>query len=115
MRRDQANRPSCQPVFGTLLARVPKDIAPDANGLVKPGIGGLSVNPDNVLFVPLNLRNKPGFSVFQIVESRLGDSLSFRHDATDVQHGFVEPSRGMRVNEYQTALQNSSPEWKIIP
>lgn len=108
------NRPSCLPGFGTLLVRVPKDIATDAGGSVAPQTGGLSVNPDSMLHVPLNLRNKPGFSVFQIAESRLGESLLFRLDSADVQHGFVEPSRVMPLDDYQAALQNSAPQWKIV-
>ena len=115
MRRDPENRPSCEPGFGTLLARLPRDIEPDAAGFVAPRTGGLSVNPHNVLYVPLNLRNKPGFSVYVIAEPNLGESLSFRPDPADVQHGFVEPSRLLPLADYQTALQNSAPQWKIVP
>ena len=115
MRRDTANRPSCVPGFGTLLARIPRDIEPDGEGIVSPKTGGLSVNPDNILYVPLNLRNKPGFSVFVIAEPKLGESLSFRPDPSDAQHGFVEPSGRLPLADYQAALQNSAPEWKIVP
>jgi hypothetical protein len=44
---DAAGRPICGDGDNMLGARVPIDIRPDAEGMVGPGRGGMSVSPDD--------------------------------------------------------------------
>ena len=95
--------PRVGPSARTLGVRVPADIAPDADGYVNPGTGGMSVAPESVLNLPNHRRPRAmgqGSSgpntdhVFYIEPGPLeGKGLVTRPDplAPSV-HAFVEPT-----------------------
>lgn len=123
---------SGRPMIGTssmmLGARVPKDVAPDGDGNVHPGGGGMSVQPRLVdipaMFLPRRLkhlnRNAAGNNnvvVFRMGEgpfarSAISEKLSLHPDeGRHPRHGVVEPLAPMRLDEYQSALERTRDQW----
>ncbi len=118
MKPDASGFPSCGPTARTLGVRVPNDIAPDENGCVHPGTGGMSVAPDDPLRLPPH-RRPPilggGYGkdpVWKLLDARLGENLRFRPDPREPDdHGFVEPWAAIQVDQYQLALCATAPNW----
>lgn len=91
-----------RPVVGSgdamLGARVPVDIAVDAEGNVHPQSGGLSITPDDPARLPPHFRpealgGKGRFPVFELEDADLPARLTWRRDARrPLKHGFVEPA-----------------------
>ncbi len=126
MTRD-GEKPRIGPSARTLGVRPSVDITPDENGLVMPQTGGMSVAPSWRELPPhrIPLRLQPiahdavgrdddacwcmGSGDF--VDSPLTDSLDFRRDQSD--HGIVEPSRTMELNDFQVALAATRDLWEI--
>ena len=107
----------------TLGTRVPTDIAPDESGAVRPGEGGMSVNPDSMWNVPSHRRPRGmGRGSTGKAEDRIysvdagavsSDDLSLRPDPVAATiHAFVEPSREMPLERYESALFATRPSWR---
>jgi hypothetical protein len=124
------DKPQIGPSAKTLGARVPDDIAPDANGKVHPHTGGMSVVSAWCLLpvhrVPRRLKDKfpraagsnalccwrPGEGPF--TAGPIGDRLVFRPDPDKpTRHGFVEPAEAMELAAYQAALAATQDQWVI--
>ncbi|MBI1835616.1 MAG: hypothetical protein HYR92_07720, partial [Burkholderiales bacterium] len=94
------------------------DITPDAQGIVRPGTGGMSVTPDDPMGLPLHRR--PGSlggtgkdHVYCIGTECLPDGLQYRPDPKNPSgHGFIEPSRPMSFQEYQRLIQETLDRWR---
>jgi RHS repeat-associated protein len=92
------------------LGAMPDVDIPVVSGYVSPGTGGLSVSPGSPYNLPSH-RRPPEFGgtgkdpVWGIRPCDLGLDLSYRPDPFNPsKHGFIEPSRPMKFNEYQDAL-----------
>src|SRR5207248_2974821 len=99
--------PLAGPLARTLGARPDIDLAADARGMVRPGIGGVSVSPGDPMHLPPH-RRPPEFGgmgrdpVWRIGMSELGEDLTYRPDpANPSGHGFIEPAREMPFTAYQ--------------
>ncbi len=111
---------ACGASARALGARAGTDIPTDADGVVHPGTGGMSVSPG----APENLpphRRPPAFggvgkdAVFELEPSVLGDSLYLRLDPENPEkHGFVEPSAAVPMVAYQTALCSTRTNWQEV-
>lgn len=102
----------------TLGARPDVDIPLTPEGLVRPGLGGMSVSPDSPMNLPRHRRppewNGTGKDlIWSITTDLLGNDLSYRPDPEDPTHGFVEPARPMLFNEYQGYLFESARSWRL--
>lgn len=129
---------SGKPVLGesasALGVRVPRDIDPDANGVVSPGNNGMSVTPSVAALnrmparmVPIRLRplvpgaagndNLFAWSMGQgewaANEEPVAPGLQLRPDPTDNQHGFVEPDVSMPLDEYRAAIEATQNLWQV--
>ncbi len=109
----------------SLGVRTPADITPSADGIVKPGSGGMSVAPclNSLPFerVPRRLRHlvrgakgkdvdfcwSIGDKGFE--DCRFTDCLSLR--CTSPSHGLVEPSEIMKVEEFKVELAATRDKW----
>ena len=127
--KQEQGKPALGTTATTLGVRVPADIEADANGLVHPGTGGMSVSP--------SLQDLPGFrvptrlqAVFPAAEGKddlfiwsleidgfvngpLTDKLNLRVDPSDSKHGFVEPTVSMSLSDYLNALQMMQDDWSV--
>lgn len=123
MRADADGRPALGPTARTLGVRpgpvggVLGDVLVDAEGMVEPGAGGMSVSPDDPANLPEH-RRPPALGgsgkdpVFGIGADALGSDLSYRPDPDDPGvHGFVEPGRRMRLEDYQEAVAATRGAW----
>lgn len=105
------------------------DLPGDANALVRPKSGGMSVSP--------TWRDLPGhriprrlralcpkatgndlmdcwqFGDGPFTDGTVASSLSLRTD--QLTHGVVEPSREMPAQEYQAALAATRENWNLVP
>ena len=102
----------------TLGARPAIDIVVDSVGMVRPGTGGVSVAPNDIMHLPV-FRRPPEFGgtgkdpVWSIRAIDLGPDLRYRPDPDNpAGHGFIEPARRMRFSEYQDALHATSGTWR---
>ncbi|MBM4394448.1 MAG: hypothetical protein FJ087_02010 [Deltaproteobacteria bacterium] len=51
--------------------------------------------------------------MFEIEVAALGSHLAFRADSRKPdRHGYVEPSSEMPLDDYQSALFRTAPDWK---
>jgi hypothetical protein len=127
-----------KPQIGTgpamLGARLPgsgatHDIAPDENGNVQPGTGGLSVAPRlqdlPVFLIPRRLKHlvedaagtnrrrvwSMGSGEFE--DGPVARDLRLSLDGKDEKHGLVEPDRIMPVDQYQSALASTQSLWAV--
>ena len=120
MRKDHDGKPRCGSTGNLLGVRPGIDITPDQNGLVVAGIGGLSVTPDDPARLPLHVRpprlgGKGNLPVFEISREHLGDVVAYRADPErPSKHGFVEPTRPMPLDRYQTALAATRQSWEEL-
>lgn len=129
MRADETKRPAIGTSSATLGARIPGDIDADANDLVHPGTGGMSVSPSlrtlPIFLIPRRLRHLvPGAAgnsssyVWSLgngdfVAAPVTQQLSMRPDPDKQNHGFVEPAQIMPKNEYHAALAATQPDWTV--
>ena len=91
-------------------------IRPD--DVVNPGVGGMSVAPDEPIHLPRFLR-PPAFGgtgkdpVWVIDEADLPPELTVRRDKAI--HGMIEPKTDMTLTEYESALASTRGEWQLVP
>jgi hypothetical protein len=117
---DSTGRPQIGSGPSMLGARVPTDIRPDALGSVQPGMGGISVTPDDPAGLPPHFRppHLGGFGalpLYCLSASDLGGHLAFRPDQKKPnRHGFIEPAREMMIGDYQLALAGTQPDWSEV-
>lgn len=87
--------------------------------VVGPGQGGMSVSPDDPMYLPEH-RRPPEFRgdgrdlIWTIGEGHLGEKLRYRPDPSTPRHGFVEPANAMPIEEYQHALAETRESWRKI-
>ena len=108
-----------------LGVRMPEDIAPDKDGMVRPGIGGMSVAPDSVWSIP-NHRRPRGMQrgstgpatdlIFAVIHVSLASTnLAVRLDPNRPQlHAFVEPAIQMEFSTYEANLAETRGDWKKV-
>lgn len=133
--RAEGNVPVLGETASTLGVRVPKDIAPDGEGLVTPdGKHGLSVRPtldayleDACAFVPRRYRDKDAIKFRNATGNnnvktfRLGDARFTRAQVSEllvlapdrVDHGVIEPAKKMSLETYKGAIAATQPDWEI--
>ena len=90
------------------------DIESDALGLVHPGMGGMSVTPDDPMdlhrhFRPRSLGGRGKWPVWVISSARIADPLAARQDRPT--HWQIEPSFRMALAAYESALAETAPHW----
>jgi hypothetical protein len=113
-------RPLCGDAGTKLGIRPGKDITADADGLVQPLSGGMSVTPEDMTFLPpfarpTSLGGHGELPVFAIESSALGEKLSYRPDPKKpTNHGFIEPALAMLLAAYSTALAQTGRAWKKV-
>ena len=106
-----------------LGVRVPEDIQPDAEGNVRPGIGGLSVAPASIWNLPTHRRprgmkhgstGKPADRVYAVSGDALaGHRLGARPDPhAPARHAFIEPTTVMPLTTYEDAVAATRPVWR---
>lgn len=108
-----------------LGVRVPRDIAADDRGDVRPGTGGMSVAPDSMWNLP-NHRRPRGMGrgstgpvqdqVYSLQEVVLSDQrLALRADPeAPVLHALIEPSTIVPLTEYEAQLARTRPYWMRV-
>jgi hypothetical protein len=106
MREDVDGWPLVAESAPGLGARNPVDIEPDGDGLVGPGVGGVSVSPDSPEKLPRH-RRPPSWGgtglddVWAISVSEHGEKLIFSPDPDQPEtHGFIEPGEMMTLADY---------------
>ena len=117
------------PVIGrnarTLGVRIPGDISPDENGIVKPETGGMSVAPGSIWNVPNHRRPRgmqkgstgpSGDFMYEIKESAIPVTrLVIRCDPAQPElHGFVEPATPVELSTYESDLASTRVDWRRI-
>ena len=117
--RDAGGAPELGPSARTLGART-DDIPVGADGLVRPGTGGMSVSPG----APGNLpphRRPSGFGgtgkdpVWCASTCDLPDGLTYRPDPSNPGgHGFIEPASPMTFDAYQGLLEQTQSIWSKV-
>lgn len=90
----------------------------DPSDIVTPGVGGMSVAPND----PINLdhrRRPPEIGggkgkdpVWVIDEADLGTDLRYLQDDGNENHGVVEPSQPMTLVEFQESLASTRAKWQ---
>jgi hypothetical protein len=98
-----------------LGVRVPTDISPDPEGNVHPMSGGMSVAPDDAMFLPQHRRpDELGGTgpdpVWQLEDAKLLPGLSFREDYST--HGLIEPAQTMQLSSYEVSLAATQQAWE---
>ncbi len=100
-----------------LGVRVAIDIE-SKNGYVGPGIGGMSVTPDDPLRLP-RFRRPPDLGgtgrdpAFGIDTIDLPSDLVYRPDPLDPNnHGFIEPAMPMSFEQFLEAIARTRESWK---
>jgi hypothetical protein len=117
MLKDAAGRPKCGSAANHLGVRIGVDIKPDETGTVAPGMGGLSVTPDDPSRLPPHVRPARlggcgALPVFRIQTGTLPTSLTYRPDQKHPRkHGLVEPARVEHIDAYQADLSGTGPNW----
>lgn len=122
------------PTATTLGVRVPPDLRPDispnADGVVGPGGGGMSVAPSwrqlPTHRIPARLKDKvpEATGSNQCHCWRMGEGLFLPGEMSadlrllpdpgvSPRHGVVEPARDMQVPNYQGALAATREQWEI--
>jgi hypothetical protein len=127
--KERDGRPEIGSSASTLGVRVPADLHPDSDGIVQPGIGGMSVSTSLLdlpaRLVPLRLRfavpGAAGSNSLRIWSMGEGDfitapltaKLMLRLDPKNHRHGFVEPIEAMTLLDYAEALSQTQDLWVI--
>ena len=92
------------------------DVHPDADGMIKPLDGGMSVSPDDPLRLPRH-RRPPilgGTGKKPVWETNLAivpDELVYRQTSDD--HGLLEPERVIRLDEFRAQLESTADRWTL--
>lgn len=99
--------------------RVGVDILPDESGQVLPGIGGMSVTPNDVRDLPHHrLPQDMGGTgkrpAWEIRSDELPQELAYRSDPMNRKHGFVEPAKPMEVDEFRRAIEGTASLWRKV-
>jgi hypothetical protein len=117
MKEDENGLPTLGESGRALGVRGVDDIPIDADGLVHPGTGGMSVSPNNPMNLP-EWRRPSGFGgtgkdpVWGLNSDDLGTNLSYRPDPENpIAHGFVEPAFSMTYDQYLESLWNTLTSW----
>jgi hypothetical protein len=116
MARADDGRPLCGARASQLGVRPGVDVQVQADDLVHPGTGGLSVTPDPARLPPF-LRppshgGHGGLPLFEFT-GHLPKGLAFRPDPKKPgEHGFVEPDSRMVLGEYQAVLCSTRGHWE---
>jgi RHS repeat-associated protein len=117
--RTEGDLPVTGPTARTLGARPGTDVRPDADGLVHPGGGGISIAPETATNLPSH-RRPPEFGgtgrdpVWSIDPDDLPEGLSYRRDSPTSGHGVIEPSRTMTYDEYQSLIESTAGSWTRV-
>lgn len=112
--KEDKGKPAAGDSARTLGVRPDIDIPVDANGMVYPNTGGMSAAP-SVEALPTH-RKPPEFGgtgkdpVWKIDINDLGPDLTYVPDSP--QHGTVQPTRPMTLDDYQKALANTNANWE---
>lgn len=122
MRPDETDptRPRCGPTARTLGVRPGVDVPVADDGSVRPGTGGMSVTPDDPRRLPPHRRPRAlggegKDPVFVIHDTALGERLGHRPDPSRPgAHGFVEPALPVPAEQYQQALCDTGPRWRLV-
>ena len=90
------------------------DINTDAHGVVRPNTGGMSVTPDDPIYLPRHFRprdlgGRGKRPVWLISSARIADPLATRQD--EPKHWLIEPSTTMALAVYESALAETAPHW----
>ena len=120
MKEGSDGLPAVGPTSRTLGVRPGIDVSAikDADP-VPPGQGGMSVNPDDPLNLPV-IRRPPTFGgvgkdpVWMIDTADLPAELYFRPDPASPKHGFLEPCRAMTLGEYTRMLMSTRGSWRKV-
>lgn len=120
MKEGEEGQPQIGPSARQLGVRTegPKpDIPIDAQGMVHPETGGMSVSPHDPMGLPEH-RRPPSLGgtgkdpVFSMNSQSLPEGLQYRPDPRSPQtHGFIEPSGPMSIEEYQRLLGSTASSW----
>jgi hypothetical protein len=118
MRANSDGRPMCG-TSGARLGVRARDISIGVDGKVQPGQGGLSLTPDDPARLPEEFRPEslPGgigrLPVFEIGPRDVGSSLKISPDSRrPLWHAYLEPSRPMNLDNYQSLLCATAPAWR---
>lgn len=96
------------------------DIPVDEEGFVQPGTDGMSVVPPPVTNLarhrlPRELGGTGRDAVFELDTERLSEELAYLPDPANLAgHGFIEPSRRMRFEEYRSAIHGTRELWRRL-
>ena len=89
-------------------------------GMVKPESGGMSVVPSPEDLV--DIRRPPAYGgrgkdpLWSINTNTLGPKLKYVPDIPEgATHGTIQPAYPMTYNEYQNALGDTQPFWRLEP
>lgn len=108
-----------------LGVRVPVDIKPDSQGMVRPAPAGqkgkgMSVTPDvpermRAARRPKALGGESPLPLWSIDEQVLVALLRFRPDpGEEPEHGVIEPAVEMTLTDYRAALQGTQASWHCV-
>jgi len=103
----------------TLGVRPRIDVLVDANGLVRGGIGGMSVAPDSPMRLPAHRRPHEFAGtgkdpIWELDTGSLGECLRYREDPLmPGEHGFLEPGSPMSLERYESALHSTRRAWRL--
>ncbi|CAK2157045.1 conserved hypothetical protein [Vibrio crassostreae] len=120
MKMDSDGKPKLGECARTLGVRVPKDISPDTDGVIRDGIHGMSVSPIPVFNLPKHRRPQEwgGIGkdpVFGIDESLLIKfDLRFLMDPKKDSHGYIAPVGEMSYTDYVANLHATKPLWEYV-
>jgi RHS repeat-associated protein len=108
-----------RPGYGTELNKG-EDILVDSKGMVKPESGGMSVVPSPEDLV--DIRRPPAYGgrgkdpLWSINTNTLGPKLKYVPDIPEgATHGTIQPAYPRTYNEYQNALGDTQPFWRLEP
>jgi hypothetical protein len=94
-----------------------RDVRLDADRVVRPGTGGMSVTPNDpkhlpAEFLPEALGGFGRLPLYSIKTTELGEELVARLDPRKPdRHAFVEPAAPMQVGDFQHALCSTAASW----
>jgi len=121
MRESPDHLPKPGPSARLLGVRPGNDQTPDVSAIqptdmIHPGREGMSVAPDDPMFLPKHRRPSSlgGLGkepVWYLESDDLGPDLEFLQER--LEHGVIAPSKPMTLQEYQEALAKTRSRWKI--
>lgn len=118
MRVAEAGLPEVGRSARTLGVRPQIDIPVDGEGIVRDGMGGISVAPNSPMRLPAH-RRPPEFAgtgkdpLWVLDPGSLGNLLCYREDPLmPGEHGFLESSP-MSLGHYESALHATRGAWHL--